>query len=146
MSRYEVLLFLHLLAAFALVAGLVLYLTVLLGARRAASPADAVPLLRMTGLATMLWNVGGLGVLVFGVWLALDVYEIWDAWVVIAIVLWVIASAAGGPLSKEYRTASGAGGDAALAVVRASRTSFLLGVASAATLALLLVMIFKPGA
>ena len=146
MSRYEVLLFLHLLSAFALVAGLVLYYTVLVGARRAASAADAKPLLRMTGLATALWNVGGLGVLVFGVWLALDVYEIWDAWILLAIVLWVVASAAGGPLSRDYRTASGEDGDAALATVRASRTSLLLAVASAASFALLLVMIFKPGA
>ena len=146
MSRYEVLLFLHLLSAFALVAGLTLYFTVLVGARRAASAADAMPLLRMTGLATALWNVGGLGVLVFGVWLALDVYEIWDAWILLAIFLWVIASAAGGPLSNDYRTASDEGGDAALATVRASRTSLLLAVASAASFALLLVMIFKPGA
>jgi hypothetical protein len=148
MSRYEVLLFVHLLAAFALVAGIALFFTVLIGTRRAASAADAMPLLRLSNLATMLWNVGGLGVLVFGIWMAIDrdEYQVWDAWILLAIGLWLVASAAGGPLGRDYRTAVDSGGDSALATVRASRTATLHYVLAAATLALLVVMIFKPGA
>ncbi len=97
MSLYEWLLFLHVLAAFLLVAGLVAYGALVLGnggdaARRALAPP-----------ALALWNVGGLGVLVFGVWLALEVdgYELWDGWIIAAIVLWLIASGAGGRLAAR---------------------------------------------
>jgi hypothetical protein len=148
MTRYEVLLFIHLLAAFATVASVVVLVTVLVGSRRAASAADAMPLLRLSNIGTMLWNVGGIGVLVFGVWLALDLdeYGILDGWIVAAIVLWLVASSAGGPLTRDYRTAVEAGGDTALATVRAQRTAVLHAVMALATLALLVVMIYKPGA
>ena len=41
--------------------------------------------------------------LLLGIWLALEVdsYELWDGWIIAAIVLWLIASAAGGRLSRE---------------------------------------------
>ena len=97
MSLYEWLLFLHVLAAFLLVAGLAAYGVLVLGsggeATRRALDAPAMAL----------WNVGGLGVLVLGIWLALHVdgYELWDAWIVAAIVLWLIASGAGGRLSRR---------------------------------------------
>ena len=76
MTTYEWLLFLHLLAAFLLVSGLVAYSVLVLSSRgEAVSRALGSP-------ALALWNAGGLGTLVFGVWLALDVdgYELWDAW------------------------------------------------------------------
>ena len=94
MSLYEWLLFLHVLAAFLLVAGVVVYGVLLLG------PAGE-PVSRALGPpALALWNVGGLGVLVFGVWLALEVdgYELWDGWIIAALILWFVASAAGGRL------------------------------------------------
>lgn len=144
----ETLLLLHLLAAFATVASVVVFLAVLLAARRARTTAEALPLLRLSSLGALLWNVGGITVLVFGVWLALDAdqYEILDGWILTAIVLWVVASAVGGPLTRGYRTALGEGGDAPLAVVRAPRTLVLHVVMALATLALLVVMIYKPGA
>ena len=144
----ETLLVLHLLAAFATVASIVVFVAVLLGARRATSAAEALPLLRLSNLAGVLWNVGGITVLVFGVWLALDAgqYDILDGWILAAIVLWVIASAAGGPLTRGYRTALGEGGEAALATVRSERVALLHAVMAIATLALLVLMIYKPGA
>ena len=41
----------------------------------------------------MIVAVGSLGTIVFGVWLAisLDAYQVWDGWVLAAIVLWAIA-------------------------------------------------------
>ena len=146
MSRYEVLLLIHLLSAFALVAGIVLFYTVLIGSRRAANFSEAVPLLRLSNLATILWNIGGMGVLIFGIWMAVDLdeYEIFDGWIIAAIVLWLVASAAGGPLSRDYRTAA-EGGEGALATVRASRATILHAVMAGATLLLLIDMIYKPG-
>ena len=128
MSLYEWLLFLHVLAAFLLVAGLTAYGVLVLGgdaARRALAPP-----------AMALWNAGGLGVLVLGIWLALEVdaYELWDGWIIAAIVLWLVASGAGGRLARTLR---GGGPD---------KARVQLAVMSLATLALLIDMVFKPGA
>jgi uncharacterized membrane protein len=128
MSLYEWLLFLHVLAAFSLVAGLTAYGVLVLGgdaARRALAPP-----------AMALWNVGGLGVLVLGIWLALEVdsYELWDGWIIAAFVLWLVASGAGGRLARMLRE----GGP--------DKARVQLAVMSLATLALLIDMVFKPGA
>ena len=146
MAPNHTLLFLHLLSAFALVAALVLLTAVLVSGRRATG--GAVPALRLTGLAGILWNAGGLGVIVFGVWMAVgtDGYRIVDGWILAAIALWFVASAAGGRLFGGYRRALGAGGDATLTMVRERSTVVLLSVMSVTTLALLIVMIYKPGA
>jgi uncharacterized membrane protein len=128
-SLYEWLLFLHVLAAFLLVSGLVSYGVVVIG--------GGVPVRAMLARpAAALWNVGGLGVLVFGVWLALNVdgYELWDAWIIVALVLWLIASGAGGQLERMMREGAADGARRHYAVM------------ATATLVLLLDMIFKPWA
>ena len=134
MSLYEWLLFLHVLAAFAMVAGLAAYGVLVLGRR-----GDAVR--RAVGPAALgLWNAGGLGVLVLGIGLALEVdaYALWDGWILAAIVLWVVAAAAAGPLGRGLRAGATA--------VDAGRARLLLAVMALATAALLIDMIFKPGA
>jgi hypothetical protein len=134
MSLYEWLLFLHLLAAFMLVSGVVLYSVLVLGpAGEATSRALGPP-------ALALWNVGGLGVLVFGVWLALEVdgYELWDGWIIAALVLWFVASAAGGRLGAGVREGEGIKG--------VDGAGVMVAVMGLATLLLLIDMIFKPGA
>jgi hypothetical protein len=129
LSLYEWLLFFHVVAAFLLVAGLCAYGVVVFGGGDAARRALAAP-------ALALWNVGGLGVLVLGIALALEVdeYELWDGWIIAAIVLWLVASAAGGPLSRGVREG------------KDERAGMLLAVMALATLLLLIDMIFKPGA
>jgi hypothetical protein len=133
MSTYEWLLFLHLLAAFLLVSGLVAYGVLVLGS-------GGAPVSRALGPpALALWNAGGLGVLVFGVWLAFEVdgYELWDGWIIAAIVLWVVGSGAAGRLGAAVREGSSVDSiDGARAMV---------AVMSLATTLLLLDMIFKPG-
>jgi hypothetical protein len=85
---FDTLLFFHVLAAFMLGATVVVSSALVLGA-------PAAP--RTSTVANVLWDVGGLGTLVFGVWLALyvDGYEIWDGWILAAIVLWAIATELG---------------------------------------------------
>jgi hypothetical protein len=134
MSLYEWLLFLHLLAAFVLVAAVMAFGVLVYGR------GEAVVSRALGGPAFTLWNVGGLGVIVFGVWLALEVdgYELWDAWVIAAIVLWIIGSGAGGRLGagvREGRPVQGIDGARAMVTVMA-----------VTTLLLLLDMIIKPGA
>ena len=82
---YDTLLFLHLLAAFLLAVTVVTYTAVALGA-----PTGG----RTLFVADRCWDVGGLGTLVLGIWLALDLdqYDFWDGWILGAIALWFVAT------------------------------------------------------
>jgi hypothetical protein len=134
MSTYDWLLFLHLLAAFLLVSGLVAYAVLVLS-----SGGEAVS--RALGAPALgLWNAGGLGTLVFGVWLALEVdgYELWDGWIIAALVLWLIGSGAAERLATGVRAGQSVG--------RVEGARMIVGVMALTTLLLLLDMIFKPGA
>jgi hypothetical protein len=126
---YDWLLFLHVLAAFMLASTVVTYSAVVLGA-----PAGP----RAISVANMMWDVGGLATLVLGIWLAIDVdgYEVWDGWILGAIVLWVVATG----LGQEVRKATGADG------VAAGRAAPLHWLRTVVILALLVLMIWKPGA
>jgi hypothetical protein len=133
-SLYDWLLFLHVAAAFALVSGLATFGVLVLG--------DGGPALRraLAAPAIALWNAGGIGVLVLGLGLAIDVdaYQPWDGWILGAIVLWLVASGVGGPLSRSVRDPS--------AGPAPERARLLFAVAAGATLLLLVDMVFKPGA
>jgi hypothetical protein len=126
---YDALLFLHVLAAFALGVTTVAYSAVALGASAGAGPA-----LR---LADVFWNVGGLATLLLGIWLALDVdgYEIWDGWILGAVVLWALATEAGRRAHLELAPGGGAGGATLMHWLR-----------TLAVVGLLVLMIWKPGA
>jgi hypothetical protein len=142
MSRYDVLLFLHVLAAFAAVTAVVLLTTVAIGVRGGGGGA---PFLRLSGLARTIWNVSGLGTLVFGIWLALDVegYSLLDGWIIAAFVLWLIAGGTGAQVAQAFVSASqGPEGE----VSALERTRVLHAVMAVAVAALLVVMIYKPGA
>ena len=87
---YHALLFFHILSAFFLAAGIVIFSSFALGG----------PVNRTTKLiGEILWGVGGLGTLVFGVWLALNrpEYGICDGWIIAALVLWFLATGLGRP-------------------------------------------------
>jgi hypothetical protein len=126
-SRYEWLLFLHLIGAFAAVGSAVVFSVLLLGADRVAGT-------QLTFLARRLWDVGGLLTLVFGIWLALDDYSIGDGWILTALVLWAIAAGAGVRLGMAMEDGGG------------ERVRPLYAVMTIAVVALLVVMIYKPGA
>ena len=57
-------------------------------------------------LADALWTLGSVAVLLLGIWLAIYVkgYEVWDGWVIAAIVLWAIAGGVGGKVGGAYRS------------------------------------------
>jgi hypothetical protein len=134
MTMTETLLFLHVLSAFLLVTGVVIHSAFVLGA----------PVNRPTRIVSeILWGVGGLGTLVLGVWLALDIdgYELWDGWIIAAFVFWFLATGAGSEVSRAVEPR---GDDSALALP--SRVVAAHWVRTALVLALLVVMIYKPGA
>ena len=95
---YDWLLFLHVLSAFALFATVVVFSAFALG-----MAADS----RLLAVGNGLWNVGGLGTLVLGIWLALylDNYEIWDGWIITALVLFAIATELGRRAQVGYTPA-----------------------------------------
>jgi hypothetical protein len=132
-TRYEWLLLLHLLGAFATVGSVVAFTVVLLGSR---GEAALGPTQRLLFLGRRLIELGGLLALVFGVWLALDLdeYGILDGWILLALALWLVATGAGSRLAQEYEE-----------LAAAARTRLYLATAVAVT-ALLVVMIYKPGA
>jgi uncharacterized membrane protein len=149
-TRYDWLLFLHVLAAFAAVAAVVLLSAVLAASWRSVGVVDAAPFLRMSRLGSRLWDLGGAGTLIFGIWLAIDVegYELWDGWIVAALILWVIAAAAGMRVGAGFRRAFGAdAGQGELGgSIRSQRALVVHTVMALAVAALLIVMIYKPGA
>jgi hypothetical protein len=132
---YDFLLFVHVLSAFCLAATIVVYSGFALGA-------PATP--RTTFIAERLWDVGGLGTLVFGVWLALyvDGYEIWDAWVLIALALWFVAF---GLQRQAYESMNFQTGAAVLAPDAAALARFN-ALRALVVLLLLADMVWKPWA
>ena len=159
MSRYDWVLFLHVLSAFALVAAVVVYAFLIASSRSLSVPSDVVRVFRLSRLAGVLFAVGSIGVLVFGLWLAVDVdgYAVWDGWILAALVLWVLVGAASNRSEKAYNAAR----DRARGLVAEGRDApspelngllrtptglALYGVSVALVLLLLVDMIFKPGA
>lgn len=134
---YDWLLFLHVLSAFAVVGTVVIFSAFAFG-----MAADS----RLLAVGNALWNVGGLGTLVLGIWLALyvDGYEIWDGWIITALVLFAIATELGRRAQVGY-TPAPEGGEAA-ATVGAPPAALMHWLRSLVILALLVVMIYKPGA
>jgi hypothetical protein len=98
----DALLFLHLLSAAAIFAAVVASSAIVLGARLG---------LGATRLFVVVWQAGIVGVLIFGIALAIDIdgYQPWDVWVLIAIVLWFAAGGTADRLSAAYREAGGEG-------------------------------------
>ena len=131
---YHALLFLHVLAAFSLATAALIYSAFVLG-----SPVNSTTRL----IAEILWGVGGLGVLAFGVWLAFNrpEYEIYNGWIISALVLWVLMMGSGARASQGVKPA---GDDSALAVER--RAAFAHWMRIVWFTALLVVMVWKPGA
>ena len=149
---------LHVLSAFALVAGIVLFWVLIVAVRRADTPAKTLAMGPLSRLAEFAIGVGAIGTIGFGVWLSLslDDYEIFDGWIVAAIVLWVILMAVGQRASAVYAPsvrkarqlqAAGETGPSSelLAVNRTSRGVLLQALVSGVVLLILIDMIWKPG-
>jgi hypothetical protein len=128
---YDTLLVLHMFSAAALFGTVAVYSAYALG-----SPPDS----RVLGVGNVLWAIGGLGTLVFGIWLALyvDGYGIWDGWVIGAVVMWAIATEFGRRAQVGFERGDDAGARA--------QANLMHWLRSAAVIALLVLMIYKPGA
>lgn len=160
MSLYDWLLFLHLLTAFALVAALVVFWTIGVVARNVERPSESLRYFRVAMPANVLVGIGTIGTLIFGVWLAIerDEYQVWDGWILAALVLWAISTELGRRGGTVYgeaaklaaRLSSEGRGDEASVELRTllqdRRAMVLQALSSLGVLLILIDMIYKPGA
>ena len=158
MDLIQWLIALHVLSAFALVAAIVLFSTVIAFGWNRDRPSEILSLFGAVRVGNVLMAVGAMGTIIFGVWLAIqmDEYSFFSFWIIAALVLWAILMETGrrtGKLydrSRERANELAAGGDVADAELQAlqrSRPALMFHLAST-VLALLLIidMIWKPGA
>lgn len=155
MSVYDWLLALHVLAAFSVAAALVLYSVLVFAGRRMTTLEQTRVLFRVAPVGGPLIATGLVLVLLLGVALALDsdTFELWDAWVLAALVLWALLGWVGQRSGVYYtnvqkRAESGDPTAEAevLAALRAPAGVRLHLATVGVFLLLLLDMIFKPGA
>jgi uncharacterized membrane protein len=158
MGLRDWLLALHVLSAFAWISALVVYTVVIAAGRRSSAPSDVLRLFRIVRVGDALIAVGMIGTIVFGIWLAISVdrYELWDGWVIAAIILWAIAMALGKQTGDGYRAtaemaaqlvSSGSPRSPELAAAMGTSRAFWTHWLSFIVIVLILVdMIWKPGA
>ena len=157
MDRYHWLLIFHVAGAFLVLGGAMLAGIFNVAALRRDRPSEIVVLYRLTQIAVRSITLGMFVALAFGIWLVADLdFVKWsNAWVIIALVLWVVASALGGiggrREAETHRLAEqlAAEGDAPSPELRARlRDPLTLALSwgsGLAVIAILAVMIWKPG-
>jgi hypothetical protein len=149
----------HVLSAFALVAGLILFWALIVVGRRLDTPDATLSLSPLAKVGSATVGVGMVGTIVFGLWLAFSIgnYNIWDAWIIIALVLWFVGSGLGRKSGEEFMKAplkavelkeAGQTGPNAelLELNRTSRGLLLHSLTSLIVLLIILDMIWKPWA
>jgi hypothetical protein len=159
MSYQDWIFALHLLTAATLVGGLVMSWIVVVALRSVDVPGLTLSLDRVARVGIVAISVAIPGTIGLGIWLAIIRVEFhpWDGWVIAAIVLWAIASAAVLRSFVEYAKparkarellASGQNGPSGelLALNRTLAGLLLRGAASAAVVLIVIDMIYKPGA
>ena len=150
---------LHVLSAFAYIAGIVLFWVLIVAVRKIDTPEETIRMEPVVKVGNVAVGIGAVGTIVLGIWLAfaLDGYAIWDGWIIAALVLWALAGASGqrtgvaymqGMTKAKELEAAGQTGSSPelLALNRTSNGVLLHFLTSLVALLILLDMIFKPGA
>ena len=136
---YEWVLFLHVLSGFVLVAALTALWALVVATRPAAPLLAAEEATRYGRVAGPLVGVGLGGTLLFGIWATIqhDRYQVWDGWILAALVLWALAGWTGALAGREFERDP---------VGRRSSGIRLQALSTLGVLAILVLMIWKPGA
>lgn len=159
MSFDDWMLALHVLTAFSWLAGIVVF-WVLIAAVRSTDTAEGTlrfePVVRVGNAAV---GLGMGGTMLFGLWLAFSVggYDVWDGWIIAALLLWVISAPLGQRTgaaymqgtnkARELREAGQSGPNAELLALNRTSTGLVLQLLwSVVVLLILIDMIWKPGA
>ena len=154
MGFYDWMLALHVLSAFAVAAALVLYSVLVVAGRRMETLDDTRLLFRVAPIGAPLIGVGMGLALLLGIVLAIDAdaYQLWDAWIIIAIVLWAMMGWTGQRTGAYYTAvqklaeSDDASGGEVISRLRASTGANFHLLTLAIFVLLLLDMIFKPWA
>jgi hypothetical protein len=149
----------HLLFAATLVGGFVMSWIVVVALRSVDTAAETLSFTRVSTIGTIAIILGLPGTIALGIWLAIlrPEFQPWDGWVIGAIALWCVATAAVLRSFVEYRkpaakarelVSSGITGSSPelVALNRTSIGLLLRGLASAAIVLIVIDMIYKPGA
>jgi hypothetical protein len=150
---------LHVLSGFLLVAGMILFWALIVAVRKTDTPEGTVRMDPIVKVGNATVGIGMGGTILLGVFLAFSYggYDIWDGWIIAALVLWVIAAALGQRTgaaylvgmkkAQELETAGQTGPSAELlAINRTSRGLLFHALASAVVLLIIIDMVWKPGA
>lgn len=159
MSLDDWILALHVLSAFAFVSGIVLFWILVVAVRRVDLPEATIRMEPIVKVGNAAVGVGAGGTIVLGIWLAisLDAYQVWDGWVIVAIVLWAISLGTGQRTgaaymkgmtrAQELQTAGQTGPSAELLALNRTSNGVLLHLLTTVAVALIVIdMIWKPGA
>jgi uncharacterized membrane protein len=149
----------HVLSAFAYVAGLVLFWVLIVAVRRADTPEETIRMEPVVKVGNAAIGIGATGTIVLGIWLAFSYggYDIWDGWIIAALVLWVAAAALGARTgaaymqgmnkAQELQGAGQTGPNPELVALNRTQRGLVLHALSSLVVVLILVdMIWKPGA
>jgi len=149
----------HLLFAATLVGGLVMSWIVVVALFSTDGADETLGFNRVATIANIAILLGLPGTIALGIWLAIlrPEFHPWDGWIIAAIVLWAIATAAVFRSFREYRkpiakaralTAAGSSGESReLALLNRSAAGLLFrAVGSLAIVLIVIDMIYKPGA
>ena len=159
MSLDDWILALHVLSAFAYVAGIVLFWVLIVAVRKMDTPAETIGLEPVVKVGNAAVGIGAGGTILLGIWLAisLDEYQLWDGWVIAALLLWVAAAAVGrrtgvafmqGMQRAQELDATGQPGpNAELLALNRTQTGVVMHAATTVIVLLIILdMIWKPGA
>ena len=159
MSFDDWLLALHVLSAFAFVAGMILFWVLIVAVRRIDTPDETLRLGPLAKIGNAAVGIGLGGTIVLGIWLAFSFggYDIWDGWIIAALVLWLIAAELGrrtgaaymeGPTKAQELAAAGqTGPNPELLAINRTSTGLLMHILASVVVVLILTdMICKTGA
>ena len=157
MTKYDWLLLIHILGAFLFLSGTMVAGILHFTATRRDRPSEVALLLGLVPPTVIAVVVGSIVTLGLGLWLADDAgYGIGDEWVIAAIVLWLLSGVFAAPAGKTLRHARelaerlAADGDRPSEELHRAvgdRRALLFNYTSFAMLvAILVLMVFKPGA
>jgi uncharacterized membrane protein len=149
----------HVLSAFAYIAGIVLFWVLIVAVRRADTPGETIRMEPIVKVGNAAVGIGAMGTILLGIWLAFSYggYDIWDGWIIAALVLWVVAAAVGSRTgaaymqgmtkAQELQGAGQTGPNAELLALNRTQNGLLFhALATLVLLLIVLLMIFKPGA
>ena len=159
MSFDDWMLALHVLSAFAWVAGMILLWVLIVAVRRTDTAEGTIRVEPIVKVGNASIGIGMGGTIALGIWLAFSVggYNIWDGWIIAALVLWAISAPIGQRTgaaylqgmnkARELQKAGQAEPNAELlALNRTSSGVILHFLGSVVVLLILIDMIWKPGA